>query len=607
MKETEFIRQNKDKWAKDESILHNKNADADDLSQAFSEITEDLSFARSFYSYRSVRIYLNRQAQYVYFKINRRKLSWSKIKLFWREELPKAMVDSKKDMNLSFYIFLFGVMLGVISSVYDPEFSRIILGDDYINVTLHNIESGDPMAIYKSRAPFNMFLAISFNNLFVAYKVFIMGIVFSIGSAIMLFYNAIMLGTFQFFFFERAIFLDSILAIWLHGTLEISSIILAAGAGLTLGRGLLFPGTLSRFQAFQISAQRGLKIMLGITPVFILAAIIESFATRYTDAPNILRLIIILASLAFILGYYVWYPWKKEQEGFDDDLDKFQLPQALDDATEIHQVKSIGNVFSESFLFMRRMGGGHFLLLFLAAITLSVFFIFINRNNDLLPLVANDWFVYNLNRYFIFYKLQPAFWLNYFLFTVVIASTIYHFRKISKPDIPLTLFQKVAIPIVMFLWHLTFLIQGVSNWVILSLVTPFAFLIIAGIMENNKVPSLKRISVISFTKLIHSYVLSFLIIMVTIVLFMIVYSPILWFYMNIIQANIDVSGQLYTYIIVASLTAILAFVFFVMISLLYTGLTLVIYSNAEYKFANDLRMKIRNIRVKKTAYGMERE
>lgn len=607
MKETEFIRQNKDKWAKDEAILQNKNAHPDDLTKAFSEITEDLSYARTFYSYRSVRIYLNRQAQYVYFKISRRKISWNLIRRFWSDELPKAMVDSRKDMNIAFYIFLFGVMLGVVSSVYDPEFSRLILGEDYVNITLQNIENGDPMAIYKSRAPFDMFLAISFNNLFVAYKVFVMGILFSVGSAIILFYNAIMIGTFQFFFFERAIFLDSVLAIWLHGTLEISSIILAAGAGLTLGRGLLFPGTLSRFQAFQISAQRGLKIMLGITPVFVLAAIIESFATRYTDAPNILRILIILASLTFVFGYYIWYPWKKEQEGFDSDLDKFQLPQKVDENTDIHQIKSISTIFSESFLFIRRMGGIQFLTLLLSALALSFFFVFTNRNNDLLPLVGNNWFVYDLNRYFMFYKMQSGFWLNYILFVVVISTTIFRFRKISKAIKPLTRFQLIAVPTVLFLWHLLFLIQGVSAWFILFFSTPFVFLIIAGIVENEQIPSLTRISSITFSKLIQSYFLSFLIVMVTIILFMIVYSPVLWFYMNIIQANLDVSSKLYTYIIVASLTGILAFVFFMMISLLFTSLSLIYYSNAEYKFANALRNKIKSIRIKKTAYGLERE
>src|SRR6185295_9341162 len=111
-----------------------------------------------------------------------------------------------------------------------------------------------------------------------------------------------------------------------HGTLEISSIILAGGAGLTLGRGLIFPGTYSRLQSLQISGVRSLKLMLGIAPVFVLAAVIESFLTRYTDAPAFLKVALILLSAAFIIGYFVIYPWLKSKSGFTVSLKETRLP-----------------------------------------------------------------------------------------------------------------------------------------------------------------------------------------------------------------------------------------------------------------------------------------
>lgn len=607
MKETEFVRQNKDKWSKDEAILKNKNAHPDSVSDAFTDITEDLSFASTFYSYRSVRFYLNRQAQEVYFRINKTQFSIKKIKHFWTDDLPKAMIESKKDMNLAFFIFLLGLIIGVVSSVYDVEFSRLILGDAYIDQTMENIQKGDPMGIYKSMGPVDMFFKISFNNLFVAYRVFIMGIVFSVGSAIILFYNAIMVGTFQFFFFEQAIFKDSILAIWLHGTLEISSIILAGGAGLTLGRGLLFPGTLTRSQAFQLSAKRGLMIMLGITPVFIMAAIIESFATRYTDAPDIIRILIILASLSFILGYYVWYPWKKEMRGFKDELGNYQLPQSNTTSVEIKQVKDVGNIFSDSFMVMRKMGARPYLIAFVAALILALFFVFVNRNNDLLPLVKGDWFVYNLNRYFLFYGFSVGWFLNYFLFTGLVFTLILGFKKVKKDKKPLSTWQIILIPSILFVWHLLFLLPGNNAWFTLGLLTPLVFLLLSAILEDNETPSINRMISIIFTRFFHSYLLSLLILFVTSILFMVVYTPLLWFYMDIVKANLDVSEQAYTYIVVLSLTTILATVFFLMISFLFIGLNLLFYSNAEYKLGEGLRGKIQSIRVKKTAYGLERE
>ena len=74
---------------------------------------------------------------------------------------------------------------------------------------------------------------------------------------------------------KKGLFVESFLTIWIHGTLEISAIIIAGAAGLTMGKGLVFPGTFRRIQAFQRSARRGLKIMVGIFPIFVVAGFIE--------------------------------------------------------------------------------------------------------------------------------------------------------------------------------------------------------------------------------------------------------------------------------------------------------------------------------------------
>ena len=52
----------------------------------------------------------------------------------------------------------------------------------------------------------------------------------------------------------------------------------------------------------------GIKILIGLIPVFLMAGWLESYITRLTEMPLIVKLLIILVSLAFILGYYVIYP-----------------------------------------------------------------------------------------------------------------------------------------------------------------------------------------------------------------------------------------------------------------------------------------------------------
>jgi uncharacterized membrane protein SpoIIM required for sporulation len=155
-----------------------------------------------------------------------------------------------------------------------------------------------------------MFWGITLNNIRVSFNTFILGIFTSIATAFILLQNGIMIGSFQYLFFEQGLLWESFLAVWLHGTLEISAIIVAGCAGITMGNGWLFPKTYTRMESFRRAAKRGVKIIIGTIPIFILAGFIESYVTRHTELPDIIRLLIIFSSLSFVIYYYVLYPKK---------------------------------------------------------------------------------------------------------------------------------------------------------------------------------------------------------------------------------------------------------------------------------------------------------
>ena len=309
MRETGFVQHNREKWEELEKELLSKQQDPERISRLFIQITDDLSYAQTFYKNRSVRVYLNGVAQLLFNKIYRSsKVRWSSLIRFWKTSLPILIYNARREFLVSLFIFVLAAGIGALSSKYDPQFARQILGDRYVNMTLENIRNHDPMAVYKSGDGFNMFLGITFRNVYVAFRTFILGIFLGIGTIISLVSNGLMVGTFQYFFVERGFFAQSALTIWQHGTLEISCIIISGAAGLTMSQGLLFPGTYTRMQAFRISAKRGLRIMLGLIPVIGMAALIEGFFTRYTEAPDIIRISVILVSLSFVISYFVIYP-----------------------------------------------------------------------------------------------------------------------------------------------------------------------------------------------------------------------------------------------------------------------------------------------------------
>ena len=108
---------------------------------------------------------------------------------------------------------MLSIGIGALSAAHDDTFVRLILGDAYVNMTLNNIEQGDPMAVYKSMHQSDMFFAITFNNVRVSFMAFVMGLLISVGSGLIMFYNGIMLGAFQYFFYQKGLLLTSFLTI----------------------------------------------------------------------------------------------------------------------------------------------------------------------------------------------------------------------------------------------------------------------------------------------------------------------------------------------------------------------------------------------------------
>jgi uncharacterized membrane protein SpoIIM required for sporulation len=310
MKEISFIRQNIEKWKSLETVVDKVSDEHPGrLADAYTEITADLSFSRSHYPHSRITIYLNNLASALHHSLYKnKKESRSRILRFWTTEVPQVMYDSRRELLYSFLLFFISASIGCLSTLNDDMFARLIMGNGYVDMTLQNIKDGNPMGVYADTSPVSMFLMITMNNVRVSFIIFMSGLLTGLGTGLMLFYNGVMIGAFQTFCFQQQVGMESLLAIWLHGTLEISALIVAGAAGFALGNGWLFPGTYPRSYAFRRGAVRGLKIVVGTTPVFISAGFIESFLTRHTETPDVMRGGFILLSLAFVLYYYIYLP-----------------------------------------------------------------------------------------------------------------------------------------------------------------------------------------------------------------------------------------------------------------------------------------------------------
>jgi len=306
VREGQFIQQNIEKW---KIYQYEPTSDPDEMAERFTELVNDLGYAKTFYPQSKVTLYLNKLASGIYLGIYKnKKEESSRIVRFWKKELPLVIRNHHREILYSFLIFLFFAVMAAFSAANDQQFVRGVLGNNYVEMTEQNIAKGDPFGVYKGQDSLSMFLWIAVHNVQVSFMIFIAGLLAGLGTVWLLFNNGVMLGAFQYYFFSRGLGWKSVLVIWIHGTLEISSIIIAGAAGIVLGKSLLFPGTYKRLPSLKRGARDGIKMMIGLVPVFIMAAFLEGFVTRYSQMPVWLSLFILIVSATFIIWYFIIYP-----------------------------------------------------------------------------------------------------------------------------------------------------------------------------------------------------------------------------------------------------------------------------------------------------------
>lgn len=318
MREGQFIKRNLERWENYQETTE----DPDEVAKRFTYLVDDLSYAKTFYPGSNTIRYINGIAANIYLSIYKNKKEKShRLITFWTTELPLVIRRNHRLLLFTFLFFLAFVFIGIISAYNDQTFIRAVLGDRYVDMTEQNIANGDPFGVYKSEHSFAMFVSIAFHNIWVAFYCYAMGIFLGIGTIFLQFKNGIMLGVFEYMFFHHHMGMQSILVVFIHGTLEISALVIAGCAGLMLGNALLFPGTYTRLQSLRRAGKDSIKIIISLVPIFTVAAFFEGFVTRHTEMPLWLSATILLSSASFVTWYYVIYPIRVSRRVIDNNND----------------------------------------------------------------------------------------------------------------------------------------------------------------------------------------------------------------------------------------------------------------------------------------------
>jgi len=306
VREALFIKKNRDRWLKNQ---HMPSDDPDEMAKEFTQLVDDLGYAKTFYPSGKITRYINTEASKIYLNIYKnRKEESNRLITFWKYDLPLTIRKHHKVVLFTFIFFVVFFIIGFFVSKQDEGIARSFFGDRYVDETQQNIDKENPFGIYEQGSPIFSWIAIMINNIRVSILMFASGIFCGVPCLYLLGENSVMVGIFDQFFTAKGFGLDFFLVVFIHGTLELTAIIISAAAGLVLGKSFLFPGTIKRMTAFKQGAKDGVKIMIGLVPVFALAAFFEGFITRLYNDISIFTTIIFALSVLFVIWYFIVYP-----------------------------------------------------------------------------------------------------------------------------------------------------------------------------------------------------------------------------------------------------------------------------------------------------------
>lgn len=624
MRESKFVDQNKEKWQQFELELKQAQKNPSKLRAQLIQITDDLSYARTYYKNRSVRIYLNGLAQLIYHSIYKNKSNVSKsIYDFFKTDVPKIVYYGRKEMLLSFVILIVSVLIGLFSSANDEQFARSIFGDDYINQTIKNIEKGDPLGIYKSSDAFGMFVNIATNNLRVSLFVFLFGLLFSYGAMVLMIRNGVMLGAFIYFFYSRNLIGEFNLTVWMHGSIEILTLVIETQAGMLLGRGLLYPGTLSRSKAFSVWGKRGAMLFLAGIPFIVFAAFVESFLTRFTEIPDVFRASFILLSIGLMVFYFVIYPYNKFKDVKDVDLGDADYKPDEPFEFDKNTIYSNGLIFMKSIGFFKK-----YLNTILVSVLLSsvLFFVCIAVFNfketlsqfQVLSLDIDDLDLYNLmsklgasySNFGILLNSSESF-IQYILMSVWQFGLLFFIsKKLFKEFDMKAPSRKAIIALVLMVLSINLLL--LLNESIILLLYLFMFPIaLSGVfiylMFPDRYSIMEGIKMVFQSGLVKTQLLSLTMAFISTISFVLLMSPISFLMVWVIELNVQLSPEKYTLLIKSILLLLFIFICSLLVSFQIVQLVLNALSIREINTANGLKTAISKLGNTKKVYGIETE
>ena len=143
------------------------------------------------------------------------------------------------------------------------------------------------------------------HNAQVAIGAFALGFAFGIPTALLLVTTGAMMRAFIALFVAHGLGIAAGGWMLIHGTTELFAIVLAAAAGLRIGRAIALPGAATRLAAAQAAGRLAATVMIGVVVMLSVAGLLEGFA-RQLVRDDLARYAVAAMMLALWLTFFYW-------------------------------------------------------------------------------------------------------------------------------------------------------------------------------------------------------------------------------------------------------------------------------------------------------------
>ncbi len=236
---------------------------------------------------------------------------WKAIIDFYKWGFPEIVQKTFIYSLIATVIFLLGGIIAWWYAWRDPVFISVSIPQHLISKVRDDGELwfGSILGI-EPLASSNIMI----NNIGVALKAVGGGITAGIFTIYILIFNGLHIGAIATLVGQNNLAYPFWAFVFPHGSLELPAIFLAGGAGLLIGRGLLFPGKYNRVDALKIYANQAIQLVFGIVPMLFIAGIIEGFFSPSLLIPDSLKY---LTGISIFAGFVFYCNNKKSPKNFD--------------------------------------------------------------------------------------------------------------------------------------------------------------------------------------------------------------------------------------------------------------------------------------------------